>query len=36
MGDIGYIIGIAIAGLLMLISLIIFGIYILWERRHRK
>ena len=32
MGDIGYIIGIAIAGCLMLISLIIFGIYVLWER----
>jgi hypothetical protein len=33
MGDIGYIIGIAIAGLLMLISLIGYGIYFMIERR---
>jgi uncharacterized membrane protein (Fun14 family) len=36
MGDIGYIIGYAIAFCLMLISLIIFGIYLLWERWRKK
>ena len=36
MGDFGYILGFAIAFCLMLVSLIIFGIYLLWERRKKK
>ena len=36
MGDIGFIIGYGIATALMVISLIGFGIYLLWERWKKK